>query len=112
MINKKLNRSTSHRNAMLRNMVTDLLIKRKIVTTVIKAKTLRPIVEKFITLGKNNNLESKKKAFSYLRTKEAIKSLFDEISPKYFDKPGGYTRIIKLANRRGDNAAMAIIELI
>ncbi len=109
---RKLGRATDHRKAMLRAMVTFLLEKGKIETTVSRAKEVRSMTEKMITLGKTNNLHSKRQAFAYITKEEVVKKLFDEISPKYAETKGGYTRIIKIGPRRGDAAEMAIIELI
>ncbi len=109
---RKLGRATDHRKAMLRAMVTFLLEKGKIETTVSRAKEVRSMTEKMITLGKNDNLHSKRQAFAYITKEEVVKKLFDEISPKYSETNGGYTRIIKIGPRRGDAAEMAIIELV
>ncbi len=109
---RKLGRTSDHRKAMLRAMVTFLLENGKIETTVTRAKEVRNEAEKMITLGKNNDLHSKRQVFSYI-TKEAVsKKLFDEIAPKYKEVNGGYTRIVKIGPRRGDAAEMAIIELV
>ena len=108
---RKLGRATDHRKAMLRAMVTFLLEKGKIETTVTRAKEVRAMTEKMISLGKQGTLHSKRQVFAFV-TKEAVaKKLFDEIAPKYADKNGGYTRIVKIGPRRGDAAEMAIIEL-
>ncbi|MDK2801945.1 MAG: 50S ribosomal protein L17 [Oscillospiraceae bacterium] len=109
---RKLGRSTSHRKAMLRGLVTYLLEKEKIETTVVRAKELRAMVEKMITLGKINTLHNKRQALSYITKEEVTKKLFDEIGPKYAERKGGYTRIIRIGPRRGDSAEMAIIELV
>lgn len=109
---RKLGRATDHRKAMLRAMVTFLLENGKIETTVTRAKEVRAMTEKMITLGKNNNLHSKRQAFAYVTKEAVVKKLFDEVSPKYADTNGGYTRIIKIGPRRGDAAEMAIIELV
>lgn len=112
MAMRKLGRKTDHRKAMLRAMVTFLLENGKIETTVTRAKEVRSEAEKIITLGKKTDLHSKRLVFAYI-TKEAVsKKLFDEISPKYAERQGGYTRIIKIGPRRGDAAEMAIIELV
>ncbi len=112
MAMRKLGRTSDHRKAMLRAMVTFLLENGKIETTVTRAKEVRAEAEKIITIGKKSDLHSKRQVFSYV-TKEAVsKKLFDEISPKYADRNGGYTRIIKIGPRRGDAAEMAIIELV
>lgn len=109
---RKLGRTSDQRKAMLRAMVTFLLENGKIETTVTRAKEVRAMAEKMITLGKTNNLHSKRQAFSFITKEEVVKKLFDEISPKYADVKGGYTRIIKTGPRRGDAAEMAIIELV
>lgn len=109
---RKLGRATAHRTAMLRAMVTFLLENGKIETTVTRAKEVRSLTEKMITIAKVNDLHHKRMVLSFV-TKEAVtKKLFDEIAPKYADRNGGYTRITKLGPRRGDAAEMAIIELI
>ena len=109
---RKLGRTSDHRRAMLRAMVTYLLETGKIETTVTRAKEVRAMGEKMITLGKNNNLHSKRQAFAYITKEEVVKKLFDEIAPKYADVNGGYCRIIKIGPRRGDAAEMAVIELV
>lgn len=109
---RKLGRTASHRTAMLRAMVTFLLEKGKIETTVYRAKEVRSVTEKMITLAKENSLHNKRLALAFITKEEVVKKLFDEIAPKYADKNGGYTRISKLGPRRGDAAEMAIIELI
>ena len=108
---RKLGRTTDHRMAMLRAMVTYLLENGKIETTVTRAKEVRAMTEKMITLGKTNTLHAKRQVYAFI-TKEAVaKKLFDEIAGKYADKNGGYTRIVRIGPRRGDAAEMAIIEL-
>ena len=109
---RKLGRASDHRQAMLRAMVTFLLEKGKIETTVTRAKEVRAMTEKMITLGKTNDLHSKRQAFAYITKEAVVKKLFDEIAPKYKDVNGGYTRIIKTGPRRGDAAEMCIIELV
>lgn len=109
---RKLGRASDHRKAMLRAMVTFLLENGKIETTVYRAKEVRAMTEKMITLGKSSDLHSKRQAFSYITKESVVKKLFDEISPKYAQTNGGYTRIIKIGPRRGDAAEMAIIELV
>ena len=109
---RKLGRTSDHRQAMLRAMVTFLLEKGSIETTVTRAKEVRSEAEKMITLGKNTDLHSKRQVYSYITKEDVSKKLFDEIAPKYADKNGGYTRIIKIGPRRGDAAEMAIIELV
>ena len=109
---RKLGRTSDHRQAMLRAMVTFLLENGKIETTVTRAKEVRAMAEKMITLGKNNNLHSKRQVFAYVTKEEVVKRLFDEIAPKYADVNGGYCRIVKIGPRRGDAAEMAVIELV
>jgi len=107
-----LGRTTSHRKAMLSNMASSLLKHKKIVTTVAKAKALRVYIEPLITKSKSDSVHNRRTVFSYLRDKEAIQELFGPISEKIADRPGGYTRILKLGTRMGDNADMAMIELV
>lgn len=109
---KRLGRTTSHRMAMFRNMVTSLFEHERIVTTVEKAKELRPIAEKMITLGKRGDLHSRRQALSFIRSKDVVDKLFTEIKDKFADRKGGYTRILKTGTRRGDAASMAIIEFV
>lgn len=109
---RKLGRTSDQRKAMLRAMVTFLLENGKIETTVTRAKEVRAMAEKMITLGKTNTLHSKRQALAYITKEDVTKKLFDEIAPKYADKNGGYTRIVKIGPRRSDAAEMAIIELI
>lgn len=109
---RKLGRPTDQRNAMFRSLTTALLANGKLVTTVQKAKELRSIADKMITLGKKNTLHSRRQALSYITDKEVVFKLFDEIAPKYKDRNGGYTRVLKMGPRRGDAAEMAVIELV
>ena len=109
---RKLGRTSDHRNAMLRGMVTYLLEKGSIETTVTRAKEVRAMTEKMITLGKVDTLHNKRQALAYITKEDVVKKLFDEISPKYKDVNGGYCRIIKTEARRGDAAEMCILELI
>ncbi len=97
---------------MFRNMVTDFLDKERIITTVAKAKELRPFAEKMITLGKRDNLHSRRRALSIIRRKSVVHKLFDSLAPRYADRNGGFTRIIRLGFRKGDSAETAIIELV
>ncbi len=110
--NVKLNRSTSHRKAMFRNMVTSFFEHESIVTTEAKAKALRPLAEKMITLAKRGDLHSRRQALAVLTKKSVTHKLFDEIGSRYMESSGGYTTIAKLEPRRGDAAPMAVIELI
>jgi len=107
-----LGRTASHRKAMLSNMATSLILHKRITTTVAKAKALRGYVEPLITKSKDDATHSRRIVFSYLRDKYAVTELFRNIAPKIADRPGGYTRIIKLGKRLGDNAEMAMIELV
>ncbi|MBQ5310499.1 MAG: 50S ribosomal protein L17 [Oscillospiraceae bacterium] len=109
---RKLGRSSDHRKAMLRAMVTYLLENGKIETTVSRAKEVRSAAEKMITVAKGGDLQSKRQVLSYVTKEAVVKKLFDEIAPKYAERNGGYTRIIKTGPRRGDAAEMAIIELV
>ncbi len=109
---RKLGRPTDHRRAMLRAMVTYLLENGKIETTVTRAKEVRPIAEKMITLGKQNDLAAKRQAMAFITKEGVVKKVFDELAPKYASRNGGYTRITRIGPRRGDGAEMAIIELI
>jgi large subunit ribosomal protein L17 len=109
---RKLNRTSSHRLAMLRNMTVALLRHEAIKTTVPKAKELRKVVEPIITLGKNDTLANKRLAFARLRDREIVQKLFAEIGPRYNARPGGYIRILKMGFRVGDNAPMAFVELV
>lgn len=109
---RKLGRTTDHRKAMLRAMVTYLLENGQIETTVTRAKEVRAVAEKMITLGKSNDLHSKRQVLAYVTKEDVVKKLFDEIAPKYAERNGGYTQIIKIGPRRGDAAEMAIIKLV
>jgi large subunit ribosomal protein L17 len=107
-----LSRKSAHRRAMLSNMATSLIMHKRITTTLAKAKALRVYVEPLITRSKDDSTHSRRVVFSYLQSKEAVTELFRDISVKVADRPGGYTRIIKLGTRLGDNAEMAMIELV
>ena len=109
---RKLGRSTDHRKAMLRAMVTFLMENGKIETTVTRAKEVRSMAEKMITIAKAGDLHSKRQVYSYITKETVAKKVMDEIAPKHADRNGGYTRIVKIGPRRGDAAEMAIIELI
>ena len=109
---RKLNRTSSHRKALLMNMSNALIKHEQITTTLPKAKELRPFVEKIITLGKNGDLESRRRAVAILQDQKNTKKIFDVIAERYKERSGGYTRIIKLGNRFGDNAPTAVIELV
>mgnify|MGYP003409671547 CR=1 FL=1 len=109
---RKLGRTSDHRTAMLRAMVTFLLENGKIETTVTRAKDVRALAENMITLGKRGNLHARRQALSFITKEDVVKKVFDELAPKYAERSGGYTQIIKTGVRRGDNAPMAIIKLV
>jgi large subunit ribosomal protein L17 len=109
---RKLNRTSSHRLAMLRNMSNSLIEHEVIKTTLPKAKELRMVVEPLITLGKKDNLANRRLAFDRLRDREMVAKLFTELGPRYAARPGGYLRILKFGFRHGDNAPMALVELV
>ena len=109
---RKLGRTSDHRRAMMRAMVTYLFENGKIETTVTRAKEVRAVAEKMITLGKTDTLHAKRQVFAYITKEDVAKKVFDEIAPRYEDRNGGYTRIIRTGARRGDTAEMAIIELV
>jgi len=109
---QKLGMGTSHREAMLRNMVTSLLEHESIVTTDARAKALRIVADKMITLGKRGDLHARREALRVIRSKEVAKILFDDIAPRYANRDGGYVRVIKKGFRAGDAAAMSIVELV
>lgn len=109
---RKLGRPTDHRKAMLRNQVTSLFQHGRIETTVTRAKETRRMAEKMITLAKKGDLHSRRQILSYVYDKDAVKKLYEEIAPKYEDRNGGYTRVLKVGPRRGDGAELAILELV
>ena len=109
---RKLNRTSSHRLAMLRNMTVSLLRHEVIKTTLPKAKELRRVAEPILTLGKNPSLANRRLAFARLRDREMVSKLFDELGPRYATRNGGYSRILKFGFRKGDNAPMALVELM
>lgn len=109
---RKLGRSMSHRRALLRSLATEFLDKEHLVTTLAKAKDLRPFAEKMITLAKNETLHSRRRALAVLRRKSVVQKLFDTLAPRFAERPGGYTRIVRLGFRRGDSAELALIELV
>jgi large subunit ribosomal protein L17 len=108
----KLGRNTSHRRAMLRNLVTSIILNDRVETTITKCKASRPIVEKMITLGKKGDLHSRRQALAYLMTDESVARLFTTVAPRYMVRPGGYSRITRTYTRKGDAAEMAVIELL
>jgi large subunit ribosomal protein L17 len=109
---RKLNRNSAHRKALFRNMVTSLLDHERIHTTDAKAKELRGLADRMITLGKRGDLHARRQALSVIRDKEVAAKLFGELADRYRDRPGGYTRVIKLGNRAGDAAPQSMIELV
>ncbi|HDZ75406.1 MAG TPA: 50S ribosomal protein L17 [Aurantimonas coralicida] len=109
---RKLNRTASHRKAMFANMSASLIMHEQIVTTLPKAKELRPIIEKMITLGKRGDLHARRQALSKVRDGSVIAKLFDTLATRYADRNGGYTRVLKAGFRRGDNAPLAVIEFV
>ena len=109
---RKLGRNTGHRRAMLRNLVTSLLEKEKIQTTETRAKEVRSLAEQMITLGKRGDLHARRQALGYITTEAVVVKLFDDIAKRYNERPGGYTRMVKLGPRMGDNAPMVILELV
>ncbi len=108
----KLGRNTSHRRAMLRNLVTSILLEDRVQTTITKAKAARPEVERMITLGKRGDLHARRQALSYLQTGEAVTRLFDTVAPRYGERNGGYLRILRAGFQKGDGAEIAFVELL
>ena len=108
----KLGRNTSHRRALLRNLTTSVIMEDRVETTLAKAKTVRPLVEKMITLGKKGDLHSRRQALSYLMTDKSVERLFEIVAPRYADRQGGYLRIIHTGFRKGDGGEKAFIELL
>lgn len=109
---KKLQRNTAQRRALLRNLVTSFLEKERINTTLAKAKATRPLAEKMITLAKRDTLHSRRQALKFIYKRPVVKKLFEELGPRFSERPGGYTRIVKVGPRAGDGAEMAVLELI
>ncbi|MDI9441301.1 MAG: 50S ribosomal protein L17 [Firmicutes bacterium] len=109
---RKLGRTASHRRALLRSQVTSLILEGKIETTVYKAKSIKALADKMVTLGKRGDIAARRQAAAFLMDPAAVKKLFDEVAPKYGERNGGYTRIVKTGFRRGDAAPMAIIEWV
>lgn len=112
LAHRKLNRTSEHRKAMFANMAASLIEHEQIVTTLPKAKELRPIMEKLVTLAKKGDLSSRRRAISKIRNKDMAKKLFDVLGPRYEERNGGYVRIMKAGFRHGDNAPMAVIEFV
>lgn len=110
--NRKLGKPTDQRMAMLRGLVTDLLNYGQLKTTVIRAKEVQPLADKMVTLAKQNDLAAYRQALAFLTQEDVAKKLFDQIGPKYADRNGGYTRVVRIGPRRGDAAEMAIIQLV
>ena len=108
----KLSRESAHRNALLRNMATDLLRHERITTTVAKAKAVRRVAERLVTLGKRDTLHARRHAARVIRDDAVVRKVFNELAPRYAERPGGYTRIMRLESRAGDRAEMAIIEMV
>jgi len=108
---RELSRTSSHKRAMLRNMATSLIQHERIRTTEAKAKELRPVVEKLITIGGTDDVHSRRRARRMIQDRAVLQKLFDEVGPRFRERPGGYTRILKLGARKGDGAELAIIEL-
>jgi large subunit ribosomal protein L17 len=109
---RKLNRSGSHRRSLFRNLVLSLLRHGRITTTDAKAKELRRYADKMVTLGKQGDLNARRMAFAFMQSRDAVKKLFDELAPQFKERPGGYTRVVKLERRRGDAAPLSVIEFI
>lgn len=108
----KLSRESAHRNALLRNMATDLLRHERITTTVAKAKAVRRVAERLVTLGKRDTLHARRHAARVIRDDAVVRKVFNELAPRYAERPGGYTRIMRLESRKGDRAEMAVIEMV
>ena len=108
----KLGKQPAHRRAVLRNLVTNVIERERITTTIARARAARPLVEKMITLGKRDTLHARRQAAAFLQTRNATTKLFGEIAPRFSDRPGGYTRIVRVGWRIGDGAELAILELI
>jgi large subunit ribosomal protein L17 len=108
----KLNRDAAHRDAMLRNLATDLLKHERVTTTLAKAKAVRPVAERMVTLGKRDTLHARRHAARVIRDKDVLSKVFNELAPRYAERPGGYTRIMRLESRAGDHADMAVIEMV
>lgn len=109
---RKLGRTTAHRHALFRNQIQSLIESERIITTLAKAKELRPIAERVVTRGKGDTVHARRWVRRWVPKRELVKKLFDDIAPRFADRPGGYTRIVKLGPRRGDGAEMAILEFV
>ena len=108
----KLQRNPSARRALLRGLASSVILRDRVITTVTKAKAVKPVVEKMITLGKRDTLHARRQAASYLQTSEAVKRLFDTLAPRFAERSGGYARIVRLGPRKGDGAEMALVEIL
>ena len=108
----KLGRNAAHRKAMLRNLATDLLRHERVTTTLSKAKAVRRVAERLVTLGKRDTLHARRHAARVIRDKDVLSKVFNELAPRYAERPGGYTRIMRLSTRAGDRAQMAVIEMV
>lgn len=109
---KKLSRSVSHRRALLRNMASSIILHERAETTLIKAKALRPLIEKLITMARTDTLHTRRQAYSYLLDKSAVHKLFADVAPRFKERNGGYTRVVRTGFRHGDAAQMAVIEFV
>ena len=109
---KKLGRDSAHRKALYSNLAGSLIVHGRVKTTVAKAKAVRPIAEKMITLGRRGDLHARRQALAYLRSQEVVHQLFADVAPRFTDRPGGYTRIVKIGPRPGDSAPMAYLEFV
>ncbi len=112
MVNRKLGRTSSHRQALFRNQLSSLIDRERIITTLPKAKELRPQIERLVTIGRTDNVHNRRQVFRVLGDENLVKKVFETLGPRFADRPGGYTRIIKIGPRRGDAAETAIIEFI
>lgn len=112
ILKRKLNVDTSHRKALLSNLAISMIINRKLNTTLPKAKELQKYLEKLVTIAKDDNLQAKRKVFKIIQNKQALKLLFEEISPQYKERNGGYTKVVKTGFRKGDSSPMALIEFV
>src|SRR5436190_5795590 len=112
MVNRKLGRTSAHRSALFRNQLSSLIDRERIITTLPKAKELRPQVERLVTIGKTDNLHNRRQVFRVVGDETLVAKLFDNLGPRFAERPGGYTRIIKIGPRRGDAAETAIIEFV
>ncbi len=108
----KLGRNPAHRRATLRNLVTNVIVRERVQTTLARARAARPLVERMITLGKRDSLHTRRQAAAFLMTPAALKKLFNELAPRFAERPGGYTRILRAGWRHGDNAAVVVLELV